>query len=307
MARQALRFTLDDPAAPGVYDTDAIAGNITLLRMTTPVTDQPTPLMWVVRDAAGSNRRVQTGSEQYAARLRVSTMMFYGQAKLFLPAFCTPLGGLPGLKTFTIDQFISLDVSAFTKKYTRWLGCTPETLTLRASNSGQGVLLSCDMTFVARGWNHTITATDFPDPAISAYDYSQPAVFQHAAGLCSVNGLTANFKSFELSLKNTLDDVYDERPNPTPQYYGARDVDWTMDYRLVSDIFRSTYESVTPYSASIAFTDGTTTVTFNFQDANYTSGLDRQLPLDKAFYESVKGQAYLDTVTGTDLTLTVAP
>lgn len=301
--RQALRFIME--TTPGVVTASPAAGTTSLLRMTDPVTDSPEPARWVIRDAGSSNRRVQTGSEQSISRFKIKTPLFYQQALLLLPAFCTPTGGLPGLTTFTIDHYDALDVNAFTKYFTRTLGATPENLTLSATNTGQGMLFMADMTFVGRTYNHTITATDFPLPAIDDYDYTNPAVFQHAGQDVIVGDQVANFKSLQIMIKNTLDLIYDENATPTPQFYGSRDIDWSLDFRYTAATLRADYESVTARTVSIGMTDGTATITFDLHDANFISALAKERPLDKAFYEKVSGEAYLDTVVGDDLTLTV--
>ena len=303
MSRQALRLTLEDPTAPGVFDADATQK--TLLRVTEPFTDFPKPIQWIIRDAASSNRRVQIGSEQTETTIRVRSIVFYDQAKLILPAFCTPVATNPFLQTFTIDYFDSLDDG--TKAYTRHLGMTPQNLTLQATNSGNGVLMMMDMTFMGRDWSHALTATEFPEPALSDYDYSHPAVFQDLKGNVTIGSAVTGFKDFSLSIKNTLDPLYDENQNPTPTFYGARDVDWAMSFRYKSASYRADYEATAAKAVQFAMTDGTTTLTFNLHAANYYTDLARERPFDRAFYDKISGGAFLDVAAGDDLTLTVAP
>jgi hypothetical protein len=304
MSRQALRLTQE--TTPGVFPTTPAAGTQTNIRVTSPVTDQPKPIVWDIRDAAGSGRRVQTGSDQNDTRIRIQTPLYFSQAKLILGAFFTPVGGNPGLKTFTIDQFHTMEDVAATKFFTRMLGCTPETLSISVNNSGNGVIAMMNTTWIGRSWDHSITAIDFPDPPLSAYP-NDPVHLKHLVGGIAVGSQVANFKSFMLSVKNVIDVIYDEFANPTPQFYGNRDINWEIDFRFMQSALRTDYETVTPRTASFVLTDTVNTITFNLQGANYIDNLGMELPLDKSFYLKHQGHSNIDIATGTELTLTVTP
>lgn len=299
--RQALRFTKETAGAPGVLD--ASATEIAFLRMTTPVTDQPKPIAWVIRDAAGSGRRSQTGTAQYENTLRIQTPLFLSQAAVFLNAFMTPTGTGVGLKTYTIDSFVMLDGG--TKAYLRRLGMTPQNLTITANNSGQGVLAMLDMTFVGRTFDRTITVTDFPDPASTDYPSDTPYYFETLAGGVTIATSRTNFKSWSLSVKNNLSLNYDENPNPSPIYLGNRDVDWSIDLRkkLASD--RSDYDAMTAKTVSFVMTRAGTSLTFNLHTNNYFMGLDDELPFDGSYYHKITGANYFDSSASDDLTLTI--
>jgi hypothetical protein len=308
MARQALRFTKE--VTPGTYPPSPAAGTFTNLRMTTPVTDQPKPIMWLIRDASGTNRRIQTGSAQNVTHVQITTPLYFSQALLLLTPFCTPIAPgatSRGLTSFTLDKFLTLDHSA-TKAYTRLLGCAPQKLVLNATNSGQGILLTAAMTWIASDWNHTITSTDFADPALNAYPQDSPANLTQMVGLVTINGVAASgFKSFSLTVDNTIDEVYDELHNPIPMNYGGRDVDWMLDLGYAANTFRNNYEAVVAGTTSFSLTDGTTTLLWNLEAVNYISGLDDELPLDKKFYQKISGGAHLDVAAGTDMAYSVTP
>jgi hypothetical protein len=301
MARQALRVTLE--AVPGTFDATATV--LAILRMTNPVTDQPKPIHWEVRDAGGSGKRAQTGSAQNALDFKISTLMYPSQLKVFLTAAFTP-SGTRGLPTYTVDQFKSLDVDG-TKKYTRWLGCMVEKCTVRAVATGQGILFLVDQDWTAGSFSHSITSTDFGDPALNTYPSGQPMNLTQMATHLTVGSRTANFKEVMISVSNVIDKIYDENSNPTPQFYGARDVDWSANFRFTADSFRPAYEAVTAVGASFAVTDGTNTATWNLQSTNFYKSVDDELPIDRAFYQKVGGAAYLDVAGGTDCTLTITP
>lgn len=302
--RQALRLTQE--TTPGVYPATPAAGTQTNIRVTNPVTDQPKPIVWDIRDASASGRRVQTGSDQNATTIKFTTPLYFSQSKLLLPAFCTPVAGNPGLTTFTIDQVQRMEDAGATPFYTRMLGCTPESMSIKVNNSGNGVIAMMDLSFVGRTWNHTITATDFPDPLLTGFP-NDPVHLKHLIGNVTLGAQTTGFKSFEINCKNNLDVIYDENPNPIPQFYGNRDIDWTINFRFLNATLRTDYENVVAKTASFGFSDGTNTITFNLQANNYIDDLGMELPLDKAFYLNHKGHANIDIATGTEMTLTVAP
>jgi hypothetical protein len=297
----------------GTYPTTPAAGTVLTLRMTNPVTDMPRPLVYIVRDAAGSGRRSQEGTAQSETRIRVTTPLYFSQASLLLPAFCSPTYFAttpvycPGLTTFTFDFFRTLEDCSGTAYYTRLLGCTPENLTLRATNSGQGVILMAETTWVGMTWNHTITATDFPDPAPGSYPTDLPMIFEQLAGGVSYGGSSATkFRSFDLSVANTLDPCYDENPTPSPQFRGNRDVNWNLDFRMQSAAYRADFEAQTPRAVVFTLTSTSGgTIAFNLGAHNYLTSVEDELPLDKPFYQKVAGGAFLDPSSGTDLTLTV--
>lgn len=302
--RQALRLTKE--TTPGVMPTTPAVGTQALIRLTSPVNDQPKPIVWDIRDAASSGRRVQTGSDQNQTTIKIQTPLYFSQAGLLLPAFCTPVAGLPGLTTFTIDQFHRMEDASATRFFTRMLGCTPQNMSIKVTNSGNGVIAMLDMTFIGRTWNHTITSTDFPEPALTDYP-NDPVHLKHLIGQVALGTQTTQFKSFDISVNNVLDAIYDENPNPTPQFYGNREVNWTIDFRFATAALRTDYENVVAKTASFGFSDGTNTITFNLQGANYIDDLGMDLPFDKAFYLNHKGHANIDIATGTEMTLTIAP
>lgn len=303
MARQV--YELIKEVTPGTTPGSPAMGTTTFIRLVSPVVDQPKKLMWQVRSAEGSNRRIQTGSAQNGLGLRISSLFYLSQAKLLIPAFCTPTGGFPGLTTFTAKSFLTMEDSGATKKYTTWRGLTPESLHIHATNSGEGVKIAMDMTFIARSFDHTTTLAD---PALTVYPADLPMVFEQlAGGNLSVGGRSTAFSSFDLTIKNVLDPNYDENANPTPGFYGSRDVDWKAKFRYLDNDFRDDYEAVAAKSVSFVLTDGTTTVTFNCNDANYYSDVADDKPFDKSFAQDISGEVYLDTAAGDDLTVTVAP
>lgn len=305
-ARQALRFTKELAASPGTFDASAVAASITHLRMTTPVTDQPKPIAWVIRAADSTGRRSQTGSAQNDIRLSITTPLYISQATLLLGAFFnTAVGTGAGLATFTIDRFLTLEDASATKSFLRMVGMTPESLTITANNNGQGVLAMLNMSFVGRGFDRAITVTDYPIPADTVYPTDTPYYFENLAGGVTLATSRTNFKDFNLSLKNSLSLNYDENANPSPKFYGNRDVDWTMTFLMKLATDRTKFDAMTPSTASFVFARGTTSITINCHDNNYFANVEDELPFDGSYYQKISGQAYFDPAAGSDCSLTV--
>jgi hypothetical protein len=300
MARQALRLTQE--ATPGTY----ASGSATIIRLTDSMSSRPKPVRWSIRDAGSLGRRAQTGSQQFETKLSVKTPLYYDQAAIILPAYLTPIVGPPmSLITFTADYVIEDDGG--TLRYTRFLGCTPENLGLTATNQAQGVVVMTDMSFIYMGYDDTITSSDFAMPALTDYPSGQPAVFQHLKGQVSIGSSQSGFKSFGFTSKNVLDALYDENSTPSAvRYYGSRDIDWNVDLRYKSQAFRTDFEAVTAKAVTIALYNGTNTISFALHAKNFYNDLGDELSLDKAYYQKLSAEAYLDSAAGTDLTLAIS-
>jgi hypothetical protein len=310
VARQAVRGTKE--ATVGAFDASALAASITYPRLVgdNAFGAQPTPNISYVRDAAGSNRRVQAVHGNYATKGKLATLGYYSQAKLLLPWACNLIndtgGNLKPAYTMTFDWQYQLEDSGGTMAFRRFLGAYCEDFTFKASNSGDGVKWAADF-----GFNYltpaTITVTDFAMPTLDKYPADQPAIFQQAAGLFTLGSSRVGFRSLEISVKNIFDVIYDEGTYPQAIKWCGRDVSFKTVLRFKSLGDRTDFEAVTAKTASIAITDGTTTITFDFKTNSIFGTLGDELPLGKAHYQNTDLMVMLDSTAGTDLAVTIAP
>jgi hypothetical protein len=303
--REAVRITPE--VTPGVFDATATttvrhialtAGNV--------FTGRPTPRPFVLRDAGSSNRRVQTGFGSVGTDLRLRTPLWYSQVSL-LPFWCTPTGTPWELPTFTLDHYMLLEGST-TAIYSRYLGCTGETLALTGDNSPQGSVVMADMTFAFLAYDGTITVTDFPEPTFSVYPWpTSIALMQHGAGNLSLGGSSrTGWNKFSISYKNVLAKVYDESTYPQVISWRGRDVDFSFNLRHKTNADRVKFLAMTANAATFSFTDSTTTVAFDFKSQNFLTGVADDTPLNDVHRQGLDYAAYV-TAASTDATLTITP
>ena len=310
MARQALRFTQE--VVPGTFPGSPAAGTQTNLRLVgdDAYPGRVAPNLFYVRDAAGSNRNVAAGAATFKCDGSLSTLLYYSQAKLMLPWACNIIsdggGSFKPAYTGTFDHLAQMEDAGPTLIYDRSLGAVCESVTIRGTNGGDGVKVTFAATFKYLGIA-TITATDFPMPALTAYPAGQPVVFEQIAGNFSLGGARTGFRSFEIQVKHVIDQIYDESAYPQAIKWCGRDVSWKVDMRHRSVADRAAFNAVTAQTASIALTDGTTTITFDFKTNNIISAVTDSQPLAKAHYQSLDGMVLVDAAAGTDLAVTVAP
>lgn len=308
MAFQAVRATKE--VTPGTYQTTPPAGDVALIRLTgdNPFPGRKEPMPYVIRDVAGTNRPVQTGAGQFSTKGSIAaTPMYFSQAKVMLPWACTIAGSPLDTGSITLDYKKQLADSGGTLVYDRQLGCKCRTFRLGASSTPQGsvVMLNYDYDFLNTA---TITATDFPAVALSAYPTDQPVTFQlSAGGLTLVSSGRTKYSEISLSVTNILDPLYDEGATPDRIWWGGRDVVLTAKFRLTAQTDRAAYNALSAQNCSLVFTDGTTTVTFDLKGAVRITKVDDDLPMGGAPYQMLTVGGYLDTTAGTDLTVAITP
>jgi hypothetical protein len=69
---------------------------------------------------------------------------------------------------------------------------------------------------------------------------------------------------------------------------------------------RTTYEGLTSQSVDLVATNGTHTITLNFNGQNVPDSLDDDLPIDKVYMQNYKLKSQWDPSAGTDITFTFA-
>ncbi|WP_422929042.1 hypothetical protein [Singulisphaera sp. PoT] len=304
MSLRAVRFTKE--VTPGVFPTSPAAGTQSVLRLhaNESFEAQPTPIHYNVRDAGGSNRVVQTGSAQSGTGGKLMTLFYFSQAKLLLP-WALSLAGAPlGVGTGTFDYVWQLEDGTFA--YRRYLGATCKRFQLSANNSGDGVLcaLAFDFDYLAVA---SITNTDFAVPALTAYPSDQPVVFQQLVGGLTLGSSRTNFKEISLSVENQTKPLYDEFKFPSAIRWLGRDVTFNSSFRYKSQADRTALESVSAQTASLAFTDGTNTTTFDLKTAGVIRSVSDSMPLNDAAYQGLSFASLLDATAGTDISVATTP
>ncbi|AGA28382.1 phage tail tube protein [Singulisphaera acidiphila] len=301
MAREFLRWTPE--LTWGTFDSTSTTAQIIQLDQNNAFTMRPSPVSWQIRSAGGYSRRVQTGSSKTSLQGGLNILCYGSQMATLMPAINATSANV--LKSATIDHCIVMEDNSSTKVYRRYLGCMVNQAVFSASESNQ--LMRCNIQLTAKQ-PATITATDFPEPAASAYPYDAPYVFEMAAGGLTIGSSRVEFEEFNITIKNVLDPRFMAGQYLSRLKYCGRDVDWTTRFPYITSLDRADYEAVTPVAASITFTNGTHSLAFNFNANNYKMKADDDLAMDKVYLQSIEGSCFFDPTAGTpnDLTVTVS-
>lgn len=301
MAREFLRWTPE--LTWGTFDTTSTTAQVIQLDQNNAFTMRPAPVAWQIRSASGFNRRVQTGSAKTGVQGGLNILCYGSQMTALMPAIVASPTNVLG--SATIDHCLVMEDGSSTKVYRRYLGCMVSQAAFAAAESNQ--LMRLNMQLIAKQ-PATITATDFPEPAVSAYPWDAPYVFEMASGALTIGSSRVEFEEFNITIKNTLDARFMASNYLTRLKYCGRDVDWTTRFPYVTAVDRSNYEAVTAIAASITFTNSTHSMAFNFNSNNFEMKVNDDLSLDKVFLESIEGSCYFDRTAGTpnDLTVTVS-
>jgi hypothetical protein len=291
MARQYLRITPET-----TYGTYASGNTHTVIQLdqSNPFTMRPMPIFWSIRTAGGFNGRWQKGSAKTSLGGNLNTICYGSQMAAFVPLISATTGNV--LKSFTIDHAIVMDDSGSTTVYRRYLGVMCQQAQITASEQNQLMRMSLQLIGQQPA---TITGTDFPEPAATAYPIDAPYVFEQVSGAFTLGSSRAELEEFNLTIKNYLDPRFMASQYLTRCKYCGRDVDFSTRFPYIVTVDRSDLESVTAVAASAAFTNGAHTLTFQMNSNNFYAKVDDDLALDKVHLQSVDMECYFDTTAGT--------
>jgi hypothetical protein len=306
---QAIRITKE--ATPGTFNASATAADKAHIRLTenSAFPTQPAAIYWTVRGAEGSNRPAQTGTAQFNTAGKLTTLFYPSQAKLLMD-WATALGGTyPALipQSVTIDHIQQTEDPSFTLRYRRFLGCYVQNMNLTSNNPGAASRAKLEFDILFLDYVDTITVTDFPTPAQADYPQDQPYGFQEAGAGFILGTARTSFSMLNLSVKNILRAVYDESALPQVIRWCGRDISLATNFRFKNLTDRAAFEAQTALDCSVAFTDETTTTTFDFQSQARINQFSRDQPLDNVPRTPLSVMGYLDPASNTDLTVTVTP
>ena len=113
----------------------------------------------------------------------------------------------------------------------------------------------------------------------------------------------AKYKSFEMIIKNSLAQTWDEDNYITSLYYAGRDVDYDLDLQYTANTWRPYFEAQTALAIAVGFarTGTGNTLAIDLKSNNYVSDLPPEdLPLDNAAYQHVGLQAFYSNTGSTD-------
>lgn len=308
MGLQFVKLTQE--TAYAVFPTSPATGTQLDLFLTSDndMTVRAQPQFSPIRDAGFGNRLTRMIPGRTLVNGKFDSYLFPSQALLLMTLAAGLTGTAPctDLPSFSIDHLIDRDVDCG-KEYRRYLGCKIGKFSLKSDMSESGWLWSLDAEVVGSKPG-TITGTDFPTPALSAYPADDPFQYFQTAGLVSINGATrTNYQSLSVDVDNVILPFSDENIYPSSVNWFGRTVTFTIKLRYKSPADRLLYEAGTKMPASIEINTGTHTLTLSFGNQAIITACTDALPMGGYFTQTLAFTALMDPSLGTptDFSFTV--
>jgi Phage tail tube protein len=315
--KRALRITQE-----GVYNTYHSSSPVAIwVRL-----DQPdafkvmtSPQFYSIMSGSGFAVQAQAGSATTGLAATLSTPLHYSQSSFLLGWALTRIasgtspwttGEINGdLASCTLDYiYTNFDGTERTK---RFKGVKVASLGLSGSTQSPVMRLSLGLVASTPEGNSFDSSSDptVSDPADSSFPTDQ-VLFQHASGHLSLNNAArSNFQSLSLSVQNKIKAYFDESRFANLVRMNGRSCSLAGVSRLkATPNDRATFEAATALTGTntLAFTNGTNTITLDFKSNNYFSQIDESFPLDEEIYYSWSMMNQLDTSAGADFSFTYA-
>lgn len=306
-ARQAVRITKE--AAYGTFNGSALTADkaVLVLASDTPMTVMQKPRIFEVRNAAYDGRTVKRGSKQAEAGGKLSTLLYPSQCDLLL-RLCTTIAGsgCRFLPSFTLDYLYLLEDGSCTPAYERYVGCVVSQADINANNNGQGVIVTADLDIMAQK-RVPITSSDFSQPAGSDYPSTYPFLFQDTAGTLVIGSGFTNYSALNLSIKNALQDRFDEFQYRQRIAWRSRDITLVVNALHRTNALRDAYEQQTPLSVEWHYNNGADDLKIDLQDNNVITNWGWSRPLQGDFEQNITIGNQIDLTSNTDMTFTYTP
>jgi hypothetical protein len=275
---------------------------------------------WTIMSGNGYAVQALQGSQTQALGATLSTPLCYSNASMLLSLCCQRINSAQTSPWPTTEAVGDLASATFDYAWTftdnlslntrRFLGCKVASWSITASRDNPVARLS--MTIVGstpqgNTWdsssNPSLTA-----PADSVFP-TDPVLFQHLKSQLTINNVArSNFQSITISSTNKLKAYFDEAHFASLIRHNGRSFKLSGNSRLKhSPDDRATYEADTTLATtSIAFTNGTHTITFAMNANSYFDSIGENFPLDEDIYYDWSIMNQLDTSATTDFTFTYA-
>jgi hypothetical protein len=310
--KRSLRLTEE-----AVFGTYASGGTAIYIRLDQPDAFQvmTTPEFWTIMSGSGFAVPALYGTETTGLAATLSTPLHYSQASFLMgwalsrinsgqtaPWVTTEIAG--DLASVTADYiFTNVDGTERTK---RFLGCKVVTFQLSGSRDANVMRLSLGLVASTPQGNSYDSSVDptLSDPADTVFPVD-PVLFQHARGHLTLNNTArSNFQSLQFSCQNRVKAYFDESRFANLIRFNGRSTTLSGNSRLkATPNDRATYEAGTTLPTNtLAFTNGTHTVTLTLNSNNYFARIGEQFPLDEEIYFGWTLQNLLDTTATTDFT-----
>lgn len=291
-AMQWLRATKE--ATYGTYNGSADGGDVAWFRLVggNAFTMRAVPQRKVIRSADGGNRRRQQVAARKVVSGRQSTVFYPSQAKYLLDAALKLTAN--DLPSYTLDYFDSVQVHRFT-------GCKVGALAIDGSAEADHLTAGIDWVGQKRDTATLVQPLDTVFPTEVPYEHVE------SKGLLSIGGVVSKYSQLKVNVANTLAPTWDEDQWITDLYYGGRDVNLSTRIQYSAATTRTAFESQSALAVSAAWARASgLTTTIDLKGLVYVGGVDDDLPLDGATYQTVNLESFYHQGSSTDCSYTVA-
>lgn len=321
--REFLQITKE--SALGVKKTTPVRGTDQIairLEDGNSYTPRATPVTVPVMYGGGYNVEADTISDKMEVKGTLKTTLCYSQASLLLGAALSKINSgqtAPWTTTEPANQYASVWIDhaiwrddTGTYKRTAYPGCKFDAGNFAVSEDSQKMTVSLDVLgtkYQGNTFDSSVdpTALEFPQPDDDEYPTDYVLFIHSNAALLIDTVAFLKYKSLNFSWQN----------NHVVEYFANRFVQqqrsWGRKLKLDSDVhlvaspdFRAAFQTLAAKDVSVAFTNGTNTLTLDFQGNARIEGLDDDLPLGTNYMRRMSIGSRFDTAAGTDFSFTYA-
>lgn len=331
MAREYVRFVIESsygtPKSTPVVGTDAFYAR---LHDSDIFSGQMNPVLLDIPYGGGVNTPADQVTDQTSTMFAFRTFLYPGAHSATLLNWCMtpvnvgrtapwtttdagsvmPVGDLASLSFY---HAIQMDDGSLDRR--RYGGAKCLTWSLTASRQDPRWILSVTGQAIRDDLNAAGSvaypdATEFPLPTEAQYPLG-PYLFSHSAGgLTIVNTgstLRTQYESLTLGARNVVDPCYWESKYPSMMKFCGRTSSLSSRMRLkVSPNDLAWLQSATALKTSLVITNGTNTLTFQFNAKNYLKGVTRNLAIGQEYRRQVDVQNFFDPAAAADISVTAA-
>lgn len=302
-ARQWLKFVPE--VTYGVVATEGSVGSATgpiyaRMHQDNSFTVVKTPYRHEVNTTDALNRPIINISSSVPPRFTVagklSTYLYADNGVALNPFAMDMLAWASTLTSSDLPSYTATHFDSF--RVRQWVGGKVKQLKISGSNTQDEGALRLDLDLVFQ--KETAIDPVFAEPNTTGNTVAPypKAIynFRELAGALLLPGVRTKFKSFELTIATNLITPFDENAYISNATFGGRTIDWMFSCQFVSKTDRDNFESQAALAGSAVFTKASPAhvLTLGFNAANYTTGLDRDLPLGNASYETLHLRSFVD-------------
>ena len=302
MAREFLWLVVE--SAYGTPKTSPTAGTDSIyIRLDdgNAFTMRPKPKQWNIMHGGGLAIKTITGSDVTMVAGSLKLKLCYSQALFLLNWATTRINSAqtspwtttePAGDLASVSVYHAIQRSDGTYKRRQYPGCKVAKVGLKTTADSQLVELDLDLVAQKPVGNTYDSSSDptsgaFPAPAESAYP-TDVVNFTHASGgLVIASNTRTLFGELSFDMTNAIDArTYESRWVQIMRVLGRDSTMTVKNLYVPSPDDRSAYEIQSAQTATLALTNGTHTITLNFEGNNVLNSVDDDLSLDKVYEQT---------------------